>query len=327
MNKIIPSFVEYLSLNELSSNSTLYHRSMHKFKVGDKITSQKNKDGIHWLENQSMEIALESFRKDNFPALPSRFNCVYLSVIPRSRFTDKGYLYTVRPIGKYFMTDSLLIDKLNDSFSRNQSNSSFGSDLTLKDFKEYPGKAEHFLDFYDAKNYWKGVKSLPKDRVGDIEILADEAVVTEVIEDPSNILREGMDVTVTEDEKIKVFFNIFNSKDKKEVLSLDEISQIIKYLETYVIDTSFKPINYDSNVYESKGFLRKGAKLKITFIRTNNSKNEFDNERKGKYNTIMFDFYIKNKLYKRANNDFTFRLEAPTYLNEKIFDIGQYLKQ
>jgi len=49
-------------LFELSENSTLYHRSSKKLKVGDIIKPKKIK-GSHWLEQNEMELALEHLRK------------------------------------------------------------------------------------------------------------------------------------------------------------------------------------------------------------------------------------------------------------------------
>jgi hypothetical protein len=91
--KNVKSFQEFINeqlLLELSSNSTLYHRSPIKLKVGDKIQPRKNKEGQHWLQSSMMEVALEELRKKEFPDRPSRFECIYASPYPRSRFVDKG---------------------------------------------------------------------------------------------------------------------------------------------------------------------------------------------------------------------------------------------
>ena len=116
-NLIFGSFNEYI-INELSNNSTLYHRTTEKLKVGDIIKPNKTK-GTHWLEKNNMELALEGLREQKYSKKPSRFSCIFSSVIPRSRFVDKGYLYTIRPIGKMHMPDSTLIDQMDRKFNDN----------------------------------------------------------------------------------------------------------------------------------------------------------------------------------------------------------------
>ena len=95
-----------------SPNVTLYHRSYVKFDVGQVLTAQKDlKTGKHWLASRRCERDLEDYRKKHHPELPSRFDCVYATLEPRSRFLNKGYLYAVEPIGKMFVADSTLIDQ------------------------------------------------------------------------------------------------------------------------------------------------------------------------------------------------------------------------
>ena len=93
MKEIIPTFENYMfsdALFELSNNSTLYHRSPIKLSVGDTIVPNR-KGGTHWLESKGCELALEQLRKQKYKDRPSRFECIYATAIPRSRFVDKGY--------------------------------------------------------------------------------------------------------------------------------------------------------------------------------------------------------------------------------------------
>ncbi len=104
-------------LNEISTNTPLYHRSLRKMNVGDAIEIPKDlTTNKHYLANKMGELALEQERKEIAPDAPSRLNCVYSSLIPRSRFIDKGYLYRVKPTGRIFVADSTLIDAIMERF-------------------------------------------------------------------------------------------------------------------------------------------------------------------------------------------------------------------
>ncbi|MCK9575752.1 MAG: hypothetical protein WC979_02610 [Candidatus Pacearchaeota archaeon] len=335
MKNRIPTFESFefndcTQLFELSNNSTLYHHSMAKFKVGDVITSQKNGDGVHWLANDPMEIGLEFFRKKHYPDRPSRFDCVYSSIIPRTRFSDKGYLYVVQPVGSLFMTDSMIIDSLGDEFMRERMTPYYET-LTINDFKKNPEEAERILSYYSAKRYWDGVKSLPRERWGDIEVLSNSAIVTQVIEDSGTVLRPGMDVVVTEDNIIDVTMTIYNQHPKENDTQLfdnEQIATMLSYIEKHIINGKFEQQSYNKNVYDIRGYLRKDAKLKTTFIRTNLAKNVHTYDTvKGKYSLITFDLYIDGHLFKRANEAPLFRLETAMYLKNKAYDIGMYLKK
>ena len=107
-------------LLEIDNNTTLYHRSLHQYKVGDIIDPKvKFGDGsTHWLASQVSEKALEAYRQKNFPDKPSRFKCVYTSIIPNSAFIGKGPVYEVKPMGKWFLTFGNYINKINEQFER-----------------------------------------------------------------------------------------------------------------------------------------------------------------------------------------------------------------
>ncbi|HRW21679.1 MAG TPA: hypothetical protein P5509_06885 [Bacteroidales bacterium] len=338
MKNRIPTFENFqynldTQLYELSENSTLYHRSFNKYKVGDIIHPSVGKKGTHWSEDDVMEIGLEEFRKENYPNRPSRANAVYSSVIPRSRFFDKGYLYVVKPIGNFFMTDSMLIDQLNEDLFQSQKNSPRGF-LTLTDAKKYPKVVLNFLSWYNMKKYWEGVKSLPKKRWGDLEILADQAQVVQVIEDAPGTLRPGMDIVITENDKLMVTLSIYNNEDKhkegRTTLPPAEIKKVISYIEKNIINGKVKEKSYDKDVYEISGYLRKGAKLQISYIRSSNTKNIQstwdDNKPMQKYQHMMFDFYVGKKLYRRADQSPLFRFET-SYSGNNIYDWGTFMKK
>lgn len=145
--------------------STLYHRSSHDFKVGDILTAQMDpKTGQHWLASKAVEKDLESLRKREYPDLPSRFNCVYLSFVPRSRFLAKGKLYAVEPIGKTHVVNSQIIDELSQS--------------------SYPS-------YSLMEEYWQGSEPY-RSNLADLEVLATSARVIEVVEeDNDKRLRPG----------------------------------------------------------------------------------------------------------------------------------------
>ena len=139
--------------------STLYHRSHKDFKVGDILTAQMDpKTGRHWLASKNVELDLESLRKREYPDLPSRFNCVYLSFVPRSRFLAKGKLYAVEPIGKTHVVNSQIIDELSRT--------------------SYP-------PYSLMEEYWQGSEPY-RSNLGDLEVLATSARVIEVVEEDNN---------------------------------------------------------------------------------------------------------------------------------------------
>ncbi len=158
----------------VSGNATLYHRSPQKFKVGDILTAQVDPaTGKHWQAKKKYEQEMEEYRKKNHPDLPSRFNCIFASFSPRSRFIGKGFLYAIKPIGKMHVTDSKFIDQIG-------SNSWKGDD--------------YGYDSSYIEDYWKGVEPR-RGNINDMEILMDQAEVIEVIEEQQRIFR-GMNFSI-----------------------------------------------------------------------------------------------------------------------------------
>lgn len=186
----------------------LYHRSMQKFKVGDVLTAQKNEKGKHWLSYHTHEKGLEAFRTKrkyepapyftarerkkksfveperkfkSFENLPSRFECVYATFIPHSRFLSKGQLYVVEPIGATHVVDSRIIDKL----ARLPTRSRDYSDDSIEPEFEDTWEAENLYD-----DYWRGTEPT-RGNLQNLEILMDSARIIEVVNETTQPIQQG----------------------------------------------------------------------------------------------------------------------------------------
>ena len=329
-------------LNEISTNTPLYHRSLRKMNVGDAIEIPKDlTTNKHYLANKMGELALEQERKEIAPDAPSRLNCVYSSLIPRSRFVDKGYLYRVKPTGKIFVADSTLIDTIMERFDieyydyirRYDSYDQQERKAIEQELLQNPSRLTEFLPS-EAYYYWKG--SVPnKDTLRDIEVLSDGAIVTEVVSESekSTPFVRGDDVVVTESNKLKASLDLYiNSTTAKgdEVKSNytpEEINDLLNYIGNEIFDGVKSENRYGAINF--KGYLKKGAKLKIISL-ASNIRGGRDNTKKGKYETIMFDFYYNNKLISRNkkvnDKNITHRFTIGFWDNE-VYDYSKYLKK
>jgi hypothetical protein len=107
INNLMPlNFYQlYNLLSEVNDKSVLYHRSQKEFEPGDFYGD------LPLRQTAEHEDFIEKFRKKYAPDKPSRLNCIYCSVVPRSVYIPKGKLYEVFPIGKthttlgYFVND------------------------------------------------------------------------------------------------------------------------------------------------------------------------------------------------------------------------------
>ena len=337
-------------LNEISTNTPLYHRSLRKMNVGDAIEIPKDlTTNKHYLANKMGELALEQERKEIAPDAPSRLNCVYSSLIPRSRFVDKGYLYRVKPTGRIFVADSTLIDTIMERFDREYYERV--SSYVQQDRKEIeqdllqnPSKLTNYLP-REAYEYWMGEKpniaAFGKAALRDIEVLSDGAIVTEVVSESekSTPFVMGDDVVVTESDKLRANLTLYlNSTTAKgdEVKSNytpEEINSLLNYIGNNIFDgVKAEPSKYTENSYDFLGNLKKGAKLKIISLASNiRGGRSAYNIAAGKYETIMFDFYVDGKLISRnrINNDknITHRFTLSRWSNEKVRDYSKYLKK
>jgi hypothetical protein len=328
-------------LREISTNTPLYHRSMRKMNVGDAIEIPKEpSSGKHYLASKMGELALEQERLLEAPNAPSRLSCVYSSLIPRSRFVDKGYLYRVKPTGKIFVADSTLIDVIMERFDEEYYEYISRYEQPERkeieqDLLQNPSKLTNYLPS-EAYYYWKG--SVPnKNTLRDIEVLSDGAIVTEVVNESekSTPFVTGDDVVVTESDKLKASLDLYiNSKtlakgeEVKSDLTEQEINDLLNYIGNEIFDGVKSENRYGAITF--KGYLKKGAKLKIISL-ASNIRGGRKNTRKGKYETMMFDFYYNDKLISRNkkvnDKNITHRFTLGSWDNENVYDYSKYLKK
>ena len=259
---------ESVLLNEITEDTMLYHRSFDKFKVGDIIDPSVKfgdaKNGAHWLKSNFMEEKLEEARKNINPTAPSRFNCVYTSVIPNSAFSGKGYLYEVKPIGSFHTTLAYLINKMNNEFERGSAGRDYGrfpEKSHYKTDKEYQDawkryekeKAEYAWMNSEYRLeplfewYWKGINVGGgfKTNTKWIEVLCEKVKVVGVGGDESyKYLSIGDKVELMDD--VKEDFYGYDASGNK-MLPQEEIDRVVK----------------DFNGKEEKSFGRSSWKITI----------------------------------------------------------------
>ena len=332
-------------LREISTDTPLYHRSLRKMNVGDAIEIPKEpSSGKHYLASKMGELALEQERLLEAPNAPSRLSCVYSSLIPRSRFVDKGYLYRVKPTGKIFVADSTLIDTIMERFDREYYERVSRYDQQDRkeieqDLLQNPSKLTNYLP-REAYEYWMGEKpniaAFGKAALRDLEVLSDGAIVTEVVSESekSTPFVMGDDVVVTESNKLKASLDLYinsktmaNGEEVKSDLTEQEINDLLNYIGNEIFDGVKSENKYSAINF--KGYLKKGAKLKIISL-ASNIRGGRDNTKKGKYETIMFDFYYNNKLISRNkkvnDKNITHRFTIGFWDNE-VYDYSKYLKK
>jgi len=317
-------------LFEISEQSTLYHRSMKKMEVGEIIKPKKIK-GTHWLEKNIFESVLEYFRQKKFPDRPSRFNSIYCSIIPRTRFKDKGYLYVVKPIGNMLMTNSKFIDRMSRSFDDRILDLPMEYTLELrKEIEKNPEKGLQFLSYMDAEMYWEGITGGNKE---DIEVLCESAIVEEIIGRKEGELINGDKVEVKENNKVFVNTSIyFKKEDIKRFKENDrEIVNYINNFKSLYINPEEKLLEYSGEWgggnLNLSGYLKKGVRLKAAYV-TSSMRDEKEDRPRYKYTRIIFEPYINNKLYKQTSENLIlkFRMEYFYIYSKEIKNIANYLK-
>ena len=106
-----------------------------------------------------------------------------------------------------------------------------------------------------------------------------------------------------------------------------EINDLLNYIGNEIFDGVKSENKYSAINF--KGYLKKGAKLKIISL-ASNIRGGRDNTKKGKYETIMFDFYYNNKLISRNkkvnDKNITHRFTIGFWDNE-VYDYSKYLKK
>ena len=175
-----------------------------------------------------------------------------------------------------------------------------------------------------------------KNTLRDIEVLSDGAIVTEVVSESekSTPFVMGDDVVVTESNKLKASLDLYinsktmaNGEEVKSDLTEQEINDLLNYIGNEIFDGVKSENRYGAINF--KGYLKKGAKLKIISL-ASNIRGGRDNTKKGKYETIMFDFYYNNKLISRNkkvnDKNITHRFTIGFWDNE-VYDYSKYLKK
>jgi hypothetical protein len=214
-----------------------------------------------------------------------------------------------------------------------------------KELLQNPKRLMEYLP-REAYEYWMGEKpniaAFGKFALRDIEVLSDGAIVTEVVSESekSTPFVIGDDVVVTESDKLRAQLTLYlNSKslakgeEVKPDYTPEEISSLLNYIGNNIFDgVKAEPSKYTENSYDFLGNLKKGAKLKIISLASNiRGGRSAYNIKAGKYETIMFDFYVDGKLISRnrKNNDknITHRLTLSRWSNENIPDYSKYLKK
>lgn len=328
-------FYSHLLLEGIGHHTSLYHRSPIRLKVGDHIKVPKEKTGKHWLETKEAEIALEVLRREEYADRPSRFDCIYSTLIPRARFVDKGYLYRVRPVGKIHVTDSLYIDRIIDRFEREYYDSIRDRDDRREYYKEHPKELVYFLPV-EANYYWDGVEP-SRVNLKDVEVLSEGAVVIEEITETekSQPFRIGDTVVVTESNKLRatldLYINTIFNRDKAPVTD-DEKKKLFDYIKDGLFDHATFKEEFGS--FRFSGALKKGAKLKLTSFRHTLAYGRTE-PNKGKFNTIMADFYLPDgslvtRVITDKNISHRFTIALYQYMDpgvEKVYDFSKYLKK
>jgi len=189
----------------ISPKATLYHRSIADFKPGTILTARKRPEtGQHWLASREHERKLEEYRTTKHPELPSRFECVYGSFHPRSRFLDKGKLYAIQPIGRTFTTNSNLIDEIKHRWDDEREI----SDLVAQ--------------------YWEGVEP-ERANIFITEVLMDSARVIELVEERGRFTRGTKFKLGPQSPVFKCVLNVYNngsefySSDGNTALNIDKL--------------------------------------------------------------------------------------------------------
>ena len=323
-------------LNEVSEKTLVYHRSSYPMKVGDIITPKKDAETKnHWMESIEAEIGMEVLRIQKFPEKPSRLNCVYSSIVPRSRFTYKGNLYVVRPKGKIHVGDSGIIDELIGDFDDNifgmTGNFERASEIR-KEIKENPERALRYLNYMLATQYWEGKSRRGNFRAikKNIEVLSEAAEVIEVIEDTNNDIKIGNEYEVTKSDKL--FAWLQPSPDNKEDVEWNAFNN-------RVIEHLFSTIDKEKRLYpyEKMGYLNRGVKIKPREVRLTSTKSRSDithpdtDTDEGKYSRISMGFEMDGRWYMPyENKDYTFDLVMAAHLryyHAQPYDFGKYLRK
>lgn len=211
VEEVFRSFVRQVLLEyNVQSGVHVYHRSPIKFEPGDKLTARIDPEvGYHRYKKSPRELLLEKIRAEKFPELPSRMNCVFGSFVPHSRFASRGHLYLIKPVGKTFVTDSTIIDRMTEQSSRST------SDYFDEYHKMSPEEKMQFEDRWLAEDYWKGAEP-SREKLADLEILMETAVVIERLSSKIDVVA-GDTIKIPSGVALNGFVYVNKEKDESEV--------------------------------------------------------------------------------------------------------------
>jgi len=328
-------------LNELSENSTLYHRSYKKMEIGEVIKPKVDKKGEHWLSKSLFEKAMESYRQKNYPNTPQRFSCVYSSIIPRSRFKDKGYLYIIKAKGNMLMTNSRLIDKMGNDYDRKIFDfieHRYSNDYSkgYKEVEKEPETLLWMLDSFTADRYWQGdIQNIQKTDKEGIEVLSDSAEVVEILGIKEDHLMNSDKVQITEDNKLRtetIFY--FDEKELEKYKNKNpEIIKFIKSFKSLYNNPKESLQEYDNNMGGNltlTGFIKKGIILVIIYAQSSmySKKQTYEDDYDGRVNYKYIDITFSPEKKVIGNKPILKHKTRYFYAyTDKIRDISKYLKK
>ncbi len=277
---LLKQILAELLLKEVTEDTVLYHRSFKNYKLGDIInpsSNEKSTDHYKSFSNEGMEMYLEKYRKENHPELPSRGKCVYCSVVPRSAFYGKGYLYEVKPRGgPVLVTLANLINQMGSVWAQAErsvdryESPRFRNDFnTDEGYQEYTKKRNEEIWFYAEnrlnelfKFYWSGTNysgAFKKDAKW-IEVLCHSAEVVGVGgEESFKFFKKGDIVKTKIDLEFEVYMN------EKEIKNDPDFFEKLKkiYKDVKIPEKAYEPIQIVAPA---------GTKIKLENVVMNQSK-------------------------------------------------------
>lgn len=276
-------YVQKQPLLEITEKSTLYWRSKDNFEVGDVIKSAKDRGKDPAIEEHNYEQLLEYYRQKNYPSKPSRFNCVYLSVVPRSVFLAKGQLYVVNPQGNTHITNASYIDDIIRQLEMSVPRSrryDLDEDLLHDDRLEYykemidedrfeeeaPKKLVNLID-----RYWSPSISQSQKKV--IEVLADSAVIIDKIDESKKDIRENDMVRFTND--VRITWHAYYEDGNTRIEDEGELTEIIEYFEQNP-QTKILKRDDSSAVLDLQIRIKEGTKARVKDIQMAKYKGQVD---------------------------------------------------
>lgn len=177
--RLLREYIRTLLEYELQHGVRVYHRSPRIMKPGD-IVKPKMINGRHWNVDSVQERVFERYRKEHYPELPSRLECVFGTLTPRSRFLSFGYLHILEPIGSIHVTNSMLIDTFQTKADRAMLKYKFSWKGKLTD--EEAIELVYRETYAYIESYWRGWEP-DKTNLNNTEVLMQSARVLELVDE------------------------------------------------------------------------------------------------------------------------------------------------